>query len=361
VPALGGTDRPRRARVFGAGYQGVVPPLAVAPANRVDRGQVDDVEPHGSDGGQALGRRREIARGPAVGLRVEFRAFGTREEFVPGAASRAVPLHQHRVGAGGGDQAAHRMLLHCCQHRRLGTGLEAFLHRPVRIGHDRGSLPEHLGIGAGTALLAGGPGEQPDAFGQHQLHIHPGGDLHLGVVQPGRVQVRPPFNGKGPVARVGRAQRAGPTVGSRDRGGEPGPLHRLPVGVEQHRGDSDQVVAFPENGGRHFDVLARNRLGRKQPVLDHRGNLGDRDAAEAQRRHGACPGPRGVGLTRGIVALTGSSICGECGHRVDVSDKQPRLRRVAPCPRPVTPAPGQPPAGQRAGKRAGGVPATIYV
>ena len=84
VAALGGADAVGRTRVSGTGLQGVVLALAVRRADRVDRGQVDDVEAHARDARQVVGGARERTGDPrAVGA-----LEGTRrawEDLVPRA------------------------------------------------------------------------------------------------------------------------------------------------------------------------------------------------------------------------------------------------------------------------------------
>ena len=58
VAAVGRADGPRAAGIVGAGVERVVRALAGGDADRVDRRQVDDVEPHLGDGRQSLGRAR---------------------------------------------------------------------------------------------------------------------------------------------------------------------------------------------------------------------------------------------------------------------------------------------------------------
>jgi hypothetical protein len=43
-------------------------------------------------------------------------------------------------------------------------------------------------------------------------------------------------------------------------------------------------MAFAEDAGRHGEQLADDGLRRVRAALDDRGHLGDRDAAETQRR-----------------------------------------------------------------------------
>ena len=133
VAALGAADRPRRARCRpGRGSRVLLRPLRLTPADRVDRRQVDDVEAHRGDGVEALGggarrcRTTDLAR-----RRVDVGALGAREELVPGAVERALPVGEERVGPLGGDQLAQRV-----------RG-----EHVVDLGRDRGAEPHRLRAG----------------------------------------------------------------------------------------------------------------------------------------------------------------------------------------------------------------------
>ena len=82
-------SRGRRA----SGGQRVVAALAVRRADRVDRGEVDDVEAHRGDRGQPLRRPCAACRSATAGLVVAGRALGAREDLVPGAGQRERAVH----------------------------------------------------------------------------------------------------------------------------------------------------------------------------------------------------------------------------------------------------------------------------
>ena len=102
VPALGRADGPRAAGIVGPGAERVVGTLALGDADRVDRRQVDDVEPHVGHGAQALHRAVEAP-------------LAAGEQFVPGPEQgpRAIDPQRERrrlgqVGVGDGrHQAGH--------------------------------------------------------------------------------------------------------------------------------------------------------------------------------------------------------------------------------------------------------------
>src|SRR5690606_42154543 len=87
VPAVLRPDRVRPAGVAREGGERVVAALAVRRADGVDGRQVDDVEPHLRDGGQAAGRGGERARAPAPVLEPPG-ALGAWEHLVPRARER---------------------------------------------------------------------------------------------------------------------------------------------------------------------------------------------------------------------------------------------------------------------------------
>src|SRR5712692_5720419 len=87
VPSFGCADGPWAAGIVGAGGGGVVAPLPVAAADWVNRRQVEHVEAHGRDVGQA---RLRVLKRAVLARRSGGRA---REELVPGAEARAGPVY----------------------------------------------------------------------------------------------------------------------------------------------------------------------------------------------------------------------------------------------------------------------------
>ena len=93
----------------GAGRQRVVPALARGGPDRVDRRQVDDVEAHVARSRPAGGRRCAACRTAAApARRVDLGALRAREELVPGAVQRPLPVHDQRVAGRAGEQVAQR-------------------------------------------------------------------------------------------------------------------------------------------------------------------------------------------------------------------------------------------------------------
>ncbi len=103
VAAGRAADRPRDAGVVRAGRERVVRALAVRGADGVDGRQVDHVEAHLREGRQPLCGGLEGPGRPGA-VRVAVRALRAREELVPAADQRALPLHPQRVRPVRGDK-----------------------------------------------------------------------------------------------------------------------------------------------------------------------------------------------------------------------------------------------------------------
>src|SRR4051794_12753755 len=83
MSAVLATDRPWAPGIVGTGTDRVVASLTEGVADRVDRWQVHDVEPHRGDVRQALGRGVQTAR-------------AAREQLVPRTGTRSGPVHPDR-------------------------------------------------------------------------------------------------------------------------------------------------------------------------------------------------------------------------------------------------------------------------
>ena len=90
----------------GPGFRVLFGPLRKAPADRMDRRQVDHVEAHRGGGLQPLVRGVEGAGLPGVGLLVVLGTLRAGEELVPGGEQRGPPVDVDRVLRGGGDELA---------------------------------------------------------------------------------------------------------------------------------------------------------------------------------------------------------------------------------------------------------------
>ena len=96
MATLGGADGVGGTRVAGSGFQGVVLALSVRRADRVDRGQVDDVKAHACDTRQIVRCPRERAGDPrAVGVLEGPRR--AREDLVPCTRQGLCAGHVERV------------------------------------------------------------------------------------------------------------------------------------------------------------------------------------------------------------------------------------------------------------------------
>src|SRR3990172_6199680 len=90
------TDGPRAAGARRSGRQGVIWPLAIRDAYRMDRRKVDDIETHGA-------HIREHLRCVSEGTMFAFLAEGTGEALVPRpkAGPLALDIHCEHARVGG--------------------------------------------------------------------------------------------------------------------------------------------------------------------------------------------------------------------------------------------------------------------
>ena len=109
VAAFGRPDAVGGTRVAGRGDQGVVLALAERRADRVDGGQVDDVEAHARDARQVLSGSSERAGDPGA-VRLLEGSRGAREDLVPCAGQRLGARHIQRVDARGIEEVAQRVI-----------------------------------------------------------------------------------------------------------------------------------------------------------------------------------------------------------------------------------------------------------
>ena len=103
VAAVGAADGVGAADVAAFGPQAVVAAFAVDPADRMDRREIQHVEAHRADCGQAFDNRSERAvdRGSCVAER--------GKQLIPTGEFRRRPIGAHRVdGAAGGERAVDR-------------------------------------------------------------------------------------------------------------------------------------------------------------------------------------------------------------------------------------------------------------
>ena len=299
VSTFFGADGPRAADVVGLRDQRVVAALAVDAADGVDRREVEHVEAHGRDGGQAgfdipegsvpagLGRRRP------------------REQFVPGAEIRPFAFGQERqVDRVPGFQAAvgkarsqfgQRLVERQCLERmrvalgRLGSGFDFM--SPVF---------QRLSMGARGALRGAGNLDRADLCRNADV-VRVDSARHL--VAPRGERIDPGHHGVD-IGADGRGRELGfpHVVDERLHG------HFVRVGVglvgrapAQH--DARHVVAVGEAVGGDAHRVARHALDREAAAVDirqHRVDDGAHAAVVAVGRRGSrsCRGHWGRGGLR---------------------------------------------------------------
>ena len=288
VSALVRSDRPRAARIVRAGRQRVVRSLAEAAADRVDRRQVQDVEPHRRDIGETRGRLVEGGAPRGVG------AGRPRKHLVPRAEPRPLPLDgdpEHAVEAG--RPAAIRIrdhqplqLLRQRQSHALPGGGAGILER-------RGPLRQ----GAGD-LLSGRTGRPPARRRLHALErfanqgrpfeqlapdVLSGAELLGELRPPARKPVDPALHRVFVRADLGHREDRLPAVVAYGFHRDFAP--RLVPGATVHRRRGEHIVAVAVNVGRDGHGVAGHALDRKAPAVDLGQDPLDHDTAEVRITH----------------------------------------------------------------------------
>ena len=328
VPAVLAPDRVRGARILRAGVERVVRPLAVDRADRVDRGEVDDVEAHVGDGGQALGGGAQCAGDPFAGGLVVVAALGAREELVPRPVERALALDEPRVVGARAHVLAQRALRELPDDLRGRARGETGGRRTVLVAQRRDRVAQEALRGLG-ALLVQRPLEHPRALFEHEVDVDAGLDLDRRVVLPRAVGVGPAFDAIGPVAfAVGDDRR----LPQREALVRPRQRHDvLPAGgVGEDDVGVDRVVALAEDLGRQRDLLADDGLEREVAAFDQGGDGRHGDAPErALAAQGAVrPGrPR-----RRCLRIGGCGLRCRRGHGCDAIGFTRSMARCGPTP-----------------------------
>ncbi len=264
-------DRPRAARVVRAGGGRVVRPLAVRDADRVDRREVHDVEAHRRHGGKPGGGGAEGAARPGAVVPPR-RAFGAREELVPGSDGGAVALDAQRFLLGDAGEPGDRAGADEARQARLARGGEALLRGEAGVQERRARLDARLG---------GAAREQLCTHREDQLEVLAGRDLDLGVVQPGGPVVGPRLHAPEPGSFGIEAHVGAPAVGSGGDAAHPMGLLAA-LRVDEHEVDAELAVALAERGRLEGDDLAAKRLG-GPALLRLRGRkVANRDASDAR-------------------------------------------------------------------------------
>jgi hypothetical protein len=244
VAALGPADRPRAAGVAGLGDERVVAALPVRRPDRVHRRQVDDVEAELRELRQHL---RDAAK-PAP---------GAREQLVPGAEARPLPIDVDL--------------------ERLREGRLA-----VAVG-----LPELRG--ASAPLLERAPPEQRLDLGRLAGEVDLlGGELAIELVEQRRGAVDPRLDRVLPAPELRHLELARPVVVAARLERALDPLSRARRAVAND-GVQDVVPVLEDVGGQR-DAVADRSLHRVAPAVDLGAHVLDLDARRLLRgggRHGS--------------------------------------------------------------------------
>ena len=353
VPAVCRADRPRAAGIGRARGRRVVRPLAELVPDRVDRRQVDDVEPHRRDTRQPLRGGAESARLPGAVSSPSSRprsAGRTRTR-------RRRPRRRARPAAGASrswSRARCRGAAAMADARRASC---ATFMRAAGV-----SLRSSSAVRAWAKIAEADRSRSSRAHREDELDILARLDLDVGGVQPRRPVVGRRSDAERPDAGAGDRHLGEPPVGA--RADQPHPVPRLvPVGIgEQHLGEQ-LAVALAEDRrleGHHF---ADERF-RRPPILglargDRRGwgsarcaecaewprsrryRLGGARKGRAPRsRRGFGGGPakwRTGGVQRPLYPISNWSDLWERSH---VSTKRPDQSAVINWTAPVGWAPG---------------------
>jgi hypothetical protein len=238
-------------------------------ADGVDRRQVDDVEVHGRDAVELLGRRDERAVHRAAGLVAP--AGGAGEELVPGAELRAHAVDVDLHGTTAGDQLADRPLRHDRVHGREQGGRDPGVQRQRGVAQRVGRAEEQVAVRA-LGRAAAHPLQQAGA----DLQVV--GELLGGLARVELLGDGVAPRGPGIAPRVD-AERPQPLlVGGDDGleavGAQPRLLHADVVGggaaadLAPHDVGGDGVVPLAPDRGPDRDDLADDGLARMPPVAD---------------------------------------------------------------------------------------------
>jgi hypothetical protein len=279
---LAAADRPRASRLAGPRDQRVVASLAVRASDRVDRRQVDDVEPHRRDPLQPFFGIAK--RGAAVG-----RGARAREHLVPGGEARPLAVDDDlELSLGPRRLAPVDVTCHELDQRRVAGephGLRAGGPRDaVGVGRERAPVG-----GVGCPRHRAADERQSCTEGAGQLLV-PGLAL-LEVGEPRAVRLGERLDGVDVAARGRQGERTGPAVvvDVAHRALAPG-LVAAPISQE---GD-EHVVAFLEDVGGDLQLCADLALDRVAAAVD-----GGRDGLDDDGTRGRVDRPRAHGwLTR---------------------------------------------------------------
>ena len=250
-PPSAASDRPRAADVAGLAGRGVVRPLAERVADRMDRRQVQDVEPHRRDVGQA---RLDVGEGAVAALLVAARA---REQLVPGREARPLAID----GNGERSRQLDRELAlggaaHQGGQRRSERLLVERLERSLERGAIRSVGPFRSGLHEAPADLE----VDRDVLARVEA---------LGEITAPRSEAVDPRAHRVQVpAETGDPELAREDVVAQRRHRLLVPCRLVLVPVED--GARDHVVSIGERVCMHADELADRALDREAALVDHR-------------------------------------------------------------------------------------------
>ncbi len=210
-PPSADADGPGRPGVARLGVERVVASLAVEAPDRVDRREVEHVETHRRDRGDALGSGAEGAALDRAVL-VQLGALGPREELVPGPDSRALALDQQLAGLAERHQRRERAVGEVLGDRVIADDLECGLVGHGAVTQAGGGIRQHAALGERPRLLGDRALEQPRSHLTHERGIDPGLDLEVGGVLPGGEVVAEGLEPERPDALLERRDERRPAV-----------------------------------------------------------------------------------------------------------------------------------------------------
>ena len=249
MASLLGADRPRAAWLARLRAGRVVASFPVRLADGVDGRQVEDVEAHVRDVGQAV---LEVAE-RAVHTRLSRRA---RECLVPGAEPRALRLdHDLQLALVSGAERAVGVPVHEGVKIFLLLGVGCFRLLADR-GRQRGQLGGVLTARAGCRLV-----DEARTDLDLDLDVLSRGDSLGQARRPRSVVVDPALDRVGVAAELGDVEAAAPAVVDERRHRHLGPIRRRLVAVLEHGGE--RVVAVREDVGFDDHALADGPFDRK--------------------------------------------------------------------------------------------------
>ena len=231
----------------------------------------------------------------ACGGRVDLRAFRAREELVPGAVQRALPVHHQPLVGRSGQQVAQRELAQDLGDVRRGGRRQPVQRRDHVIGQHLGQLgqrgPGHLRRldlrgrgGAGHARARGRAAEQQHALGEHQVHVLADRHLDRSVVEPAGDRVAPRLH-----AEVPQPSRSGATVAPYRS--VPSASSRISTGGRARPCGSRSTTPAPSIScpsrntvARDLEFLAGHGLGGIAPAVHDGLDVQDGDSADHVRK-----------------------------------------------------------------------------